>query len=73
MKPVYDERVLGDLSDAGARASANAEPPAAYAAYSRLVASLEDIGAAPGTARPGDAAKRAVLDQLASGLGDLSG
>jgi hypothetical protein len=65
--------VLGDLSDAGARASANAEPPAAYAAYSRLVASLEDIGAAPGTAGPGEAAKRAVLDQLASGLGDLSG
>ena len=73
MKPVYDERVLGDLADAGARASANAEPPAAYAAYSRLVASLEDIGAAPGTARPGDAVKRAGLDQLASGLGDLSG
>jgi hypothetical protein len=73
VKPIYDERVLGELSDAGARASANAEPPAAYAAYSRLVASLEDIGAAPGGVRPGDAAKRDVLDQLASGLGDLSG
>ena len=73
MKPVYDERVLGELSDAGARASANSAPPAAYAAYSRLVASLEDIGAAPAAARPGDVAKRAVLDQLASELGNLSG
>ena len=70
MKPVYDERVLGELSDAGARASTNAEPPAAYAAYSRLVASLEDLGAAPGV-RPGDAVKRAALDHLASGLGNL--
>ena len=73
MKPVYDERVLGDLSDVGARASATAEPPASFAAYSRLVSSLERLGTAPDTARPGDAVKRAVLDQLASGLGDLSG
>jgi hypothetical protein len=73
VKPVYDEHVLGELSDAGLRASASAEPPAAYAAYSNLVASLEDLGRAPGGVRPGDAAKRAVLDQLASGLGDLSG
>ena len=72
MRPIYDERVLGELSDTGLRASANAEPPAAYAAYSNLVASLEDLGPASGV-RPGDAAKRAVLDQLASGLGDLSG
>jgi hypothetical protein len=68
VKPVYDERVLGEFSDAGARASA--EPPAAYAAYARLVASLEDVGAS-GSARPGDAVKRAVLDHLASGLGNL--
>ena len=73
MKPVYDERVLGDLSETGARVSATAEPPASFAAYSRLVASLEDLAATPGSARPGDAVKRAVLDQLASGLGDLSG
>jgi hypothetical protein len=73
VKPVYDERVLGDLADVGARASATAEPPASFAAYSRLVSSLEDLGAAPGTARPGEAVKRAVLDQLASGLGDLTG
>ena len=73
MTPVYDERVLGNLSDAGLRASANAEPPAAYAAYSNLVASLEDLGAAPDSVRPGDATKRAALAQLASGLGDLSG
>jgi hypothetical protein len=72
VKPIYDERVLGELTDASARASTSAEPPAAYAAYSRLVASLENLSAAPGV-RPGDAAKRAVLDQLASGLGDLSG
>jgi hypothetical protein len=73
VKPVYDESVLGDLSDSSARTNANTEPPAAYAAYSRLVASLEDLGTAPATARPGDAAKRGVLDQLASGLGNLSG
>ena len=73
MKPVYGERVLGTLSDAGVRASANTEPPASYAAYSKLVASLEDLDTAPGGARAGDATKRAVLDQLASGLGDLSG
>ena len=72
MKPVYDERVLGELSDAGLRASTNSEPPAGLAAFSRLVASLEDLNAAP-SVRPGDAVKRAVLDQLASGLGDLSG
>ena len=73
MKPIYDGQELGELSDVGARASATAEPPASFAAYSRLVASLEDLNAGPGTARPGDGAKRAVLDQLASGLGDLSG
>lgn len=73
MKPIYDERVLGELSDAGARASATAARPASFAAYSRLVASLEDLSAGSGTARPGDGAKRAVLDQLASGLGNLSG
>jgi hypothetical protein len=68
VKPVYDERVLGELSDVAARSSA--EPPAAYAAYVGLVASLEDVGAS-GPARPGDAGKRAVLDHLASGLGNL--
>ena len=68
MKPVYDERVLGELSDATARESA--EPPAAYAAYARLVASLEDVGAS-GPARPGDAVKRAALDHFASGLDNL--
>jgi len=73
VKPIYDERVLGDLSDTGARASANSAPPGAYAAYSRLVASLGDLGAEPAAPRAGDAAKRAALDQLASGLGNLSG
>jgi hypothetical protein len=71
VKPVYDERVLGDLSEAEVRSSA--APPAAYGVYSQLVGSLEDLGAAPGPVRQGDAARRAVLERLAAGLGDLSG
>jgi hypothetical protein len=70
VKPVYDERVLGDLSEPDARSSA--EPPAAYGVYSQLLGSLVGLGAAPGPVRPADAARRAVLERLAERLGDLS-
>ena len=70
VKPIYDERVLGDLSEPVARSSA--APPAAYAGYSQLVASLMDLDAAPGPVQPGDAARRITLERLAEGLGDLS-
>ena len=71
MKPIYDDRALGNLSELEAQSSA--EPPAAYAAYSELVESLMDLSATSPPVRPGDAAKRGVLDQFAAALGDLSG
>jgi hypothetical protein len=67
-KPPIDVEQLADLSNASARSST--QPPAAHAAYERLVASLADLDAA-GPGHASDAVKRAVLDQLASELGNI--
>ena len=69
--PPVDITSLGNLSDGSVHTST--APPAAYQTVFRLVASFQMLGVSPNPPRPGDAIKRARLDQLASGLGDLSG